>query len=50
MWIFYRKHRAPAATMPERALVYSGIALKTALAVAVNTLRRSGTPGTAKPQ
>lgn len=50
MWIFYRKHRAPAAAMPERALVYSGIALKAALAVAVNTLRRSGTPGTAKPQ
>jgi hypothetical protein len=50
MWIFYRKHRAPTATMPERALVYSGIALKTALAVVVNTLRRSGTPGTAKPQ
>jgi hypothetical protein len=50
MWIFYRKHRAPTAAMPERALVYSGIALKTALAVAINTLRRSGTPGTAKPQ
>ncbi len=50
MWIFYRKHRAPNATVPERALVYSGIALKTALAVALNTVRRSGTPGTAKPQ
>jgi GT2 family glycosyltransferase len=50
MWIFYRKHRAPKAAMPERALVYSGIALKTAVAVAVNALRRSGTPGTAKPQ
>jgi hypothetical protein len=50
MWIFYRKHRAPNATTAERALVYSGIALKTALAVALNTVRRSGTPGTAKPQ
>ena len=50
MWIFYRKHRAPTVAFPERALVYSGIALKTALAVAVNALRRSGTPGTAKPQ
>lgn len=50
MWIFYRKHRAPKVAFPERALVYSGIALKTALAVAVNALRRSGTPGTAKPQ
>jgi GT2 family glycosyltransferase len=50
MWIFYRKHRAPQAAMPERALVYSGIALKTALAVAMNTVRRSGSPGTAKPQ
>ena len=50
MWIFYRKHRAPNAAMPERALVYSGIAVKTAIAVALNTVRRSGTPGTAKPQ
>ncbi len=50
MWIFYRKHRAPKVAFPERALVYSGIALKTALAVAMNALRRSGTPGTAKPQ
>ena len=50
MWIFYRKHRAPKVALPERVLVYSGIALKTAVAVAVNTLRRSGTPGTAKPQ
>jgi GT2 family glycosyltransferase len=50
MWIFYRKHRAPTVAFPERALVYSGIALKTAVAVAVNALRRSGTPGTAKPQ
>ena len=50
MWIFYRKHRAPTVAFPERALVYSGIALKTALAVAMNALRRSGTPGTAKPQ
>jgi GT2 family glycosyltransferase len=50
MWIFYRKHRAPRVAFPERALVYSGIALKTALAVAVNAVRRSGTPGTAKPQ
>jgi hypothetical protein len=50
MWIFYRKHRAPNAAMPERALVYSGIAVKTALAVALNAVRRSGTPGTAKPQ
>lgn len=50
MWIFYRKHRAPKVAFPERALVYSAIALKTALAVAVNALRRSGTPGTAKPQ
>jgi GT2 family glycosyltransferase len=50
MWIFYRKHRAPAVSFPERALVYSGIAVKTALAVALNVVRRSGTPGTAKPQ
>jgi GT2 family glycosyltransferase len=50
MWIFYRKHRAPQVGFAERALVYSGIALKTALAVAVNALRRSATPGTAKPQ
>jgi GT2 family glycosyltransferase len=50
MWIFYRKHRAPNVAFPERALVYSGIAVKTALAVAVNAVRRSGTPGTAKPQ
>ena len=50
MWIFYRTHRAPAAAMPERALVYSGIVVKTALAVALNAVRRSGTPGTAKPQ
>ena len=50
MWIFYRKHRAPNASMPERALVYSGIAVKTALAVALNAIRPSGTPGTAKPQ
>jgi GT2 family glycosyltransferase len=49
MWIFYRKHRAPTVSMPERALVYSGIALKGALAVVVNSLRRSTTPGTAKP-
>ena len=50
MWIFYRKHRAPNAAMPERALVYSGIAVKTALAVALNAVRPGGTPGTAKPQ
>ena len=50
MWIFYRKHRAPTVAFPERALVYSGIALKTAVAVAFNAVRRSGTPGTAKPQ
>jgi hypothetical protein len=50
MWIFYRKHRAPRVGIAERALVYSGIALKGALAVAVNSLRRSTTPGTAKPQ
>jgi GT2 family glycosyltransferase len=50
MWIFYRKHRAPTVAFPERALVYAGIALKTAGAVALNALRRSGTPGTAKPQ
>ena len=50
MWIFYRKHRAPNAGMAERALVYSGIAAKTALAVVLNSIRRSGTPGTAKPQ
>ena len=31
-------------------VVYSGIAVKTALAVALNAVRRSGTPGTAKPQ
>ena len=50
MWIFYRKHRAPKVGFPERALVYSGIAIKGALAVALNTVRRSSTPGTAKPQ
>ena len=50
MWIFYRKHRAPRVAFPERALVYSGIALKTAIAVAISLVRRSGTPGTAKPQ
>ena len=50
MWLFYRKHRAPNVGFPERALVYSGITLKGALAVALNTLRRSTTPGTAKPQ
>jgi hypothetical protein len=50
MWIFYRKHRAPKVNVAERALVYSGIALKTALAVALNAVRPSGTPGTAKPQ
>jgi GT2 family glycosyltransferase len=50
MWIFYRKHRAPTVGFPERALVYSGIAVKTALAVVVNALRPSGTPGSAKPQ
>lgn len=50
MWIFYRKHRAPRVGFAERALVYSGIALKTALAVGMNAVRRSGTPGTAKPQ
>ena len=50
MWIFYRKHQAPRVAFPERALVYSGIALKGALAVAFNALRRSTTPGTAKPQ
>ena len=50
MWIFYRKHRAPRVAFPERALVYSGIALKGAVAIAVNALRRSTTPGTAKPQ
>ena len=47
MWIFYRKHRAPNAAMVKRALVYSDIAVKPALAVAVNAVRRSGTPGTA---
>ncbi|MBZ5557618.1 MAG: glycosyltransferase family 2 protein [Acidobacteriia bacterium] len=50
MWIFYRKHRAPAAGAVERALVYTGIAAKTALAVAISAVRRSATPGTAKPQ
>jgi GT2 family glycosyltransferase len=50
MWIFYRKHRAPRVGVLERTLVYSGIALKTAVAVAVNVVRRSSTPGTAKPQ
>ena len=50
MWIFYRKHRAPNASLPERVLVYSGIAGKTALAVAISVVRRSTTPGTAKPQ
>lgn len=49
MWLFYRKHRAPQAFLPERALVYSGIAMKGALAVAVNAMRRSGTPGSRKP-
>ncbi|MBI3493391.1 MAG: hypothetical protein HY047_16665 [Acidobacteria bacterium] len=50
MWIFYRKHRAPNVWLPERALVYTGIAIKTALAVAVSALRRSASPGTVKPQ
>ena len=50
MWIFYRKHRAPRVNIAERALVYTGIAVKGALAVAVNAVRRSTTPGTAKPQ
>jgi len=50
MWIFYRKHRAPKVSMPERAIVYSGILVKGALAVIANSLRRSTTPGTAKPQ
>ena len=50
MWIFYRKHRAPQVGLPERVLVYSGIALKAALAVVVHALRRSAPPGTAKPQ
>ena len=50
MWIFYRKHRAPRVGILERGLVFSGIALKGALAVAVNAVRRSTTPGTVKPQ
>lgn len=50
MWLFYRKHRAPQVSAFERALVYSGITVKGALAVAVNAFRRSTTPGTAKPQ
>jgi len=50
MWLFYRKHLAPNALLPERALVYSGIALKGALALAFNAVRRAGTPGTVKPQ
>ena len=50
MWIFYRKHRAPNASLIERVLVYAGIGLKAGLAVALNAVRRSGTPGTAKPQ
>jgi GT2 family glycosyltransferase len=50
MWIFYRKHRAPRVSMPERALVYTGIVVKGALAVALNTVRRSSSPGTVKPQ
>ena len=50
MWIFYRKHRAPQAAFPERWLVYAGIALKTVIAVAAGTIRRSTPPGTAKPQ
>jgi GT2 family glycosyltransferase len=50
MWLFYRKHRAPRVGVAERTLVYSGIALKGALAVAMNAVRRSSTPGTAKPQ
>ena len=50
MWIFYRKHRAPRVSLLERALVYSGILLKGTVAVAVNALRRSATPGSAKPQ
>jgi GT2 family glycosyltransferase len=49
MWIFYRKHRAPKAGVLERWLVYTGIAAKTALAVAITVVRRSATPGTAKP-
>ena len=50
MWIFYRKHRAPKVSLLERALVYSGILLKGTVAVAFNALRRSATPGSAKPQ
>ena len=50
MWIFYRKHRAPRVSLLERALVYSGILLKGTVAVAVSALRRSATPGSAKPQ
>ena len=50
MWIFYRKHRAPKVSIVERALVYSGILLKGTVAVAFNALRRSATPGSAKPQ
>jgi GT2 family glycosyltransferase len=50
MWLFYRKHRAPNVWFPERALVYSGITLKGAIAVMVNSFHRSTTPGTAKPQ
>lgn len=50
MWIFYRKHRAPQVGVVERSLVYAALVGKTVIAVAVNALRRSGTPGTAKPQ
>ena len=50
MWLFYRKHMAPRAILPMRALVFSGIALRGAMVVAINAVRPGGNPGTAKPQ
>ena len=50
MWIFYKKHRAPRVGPLERGLVFTAVVAKGALAVAVNAVRRSTTPGTEKPQ
>ena len=45
-----QEHRAAKVSLLERALVYSGILLKGTVAGALNALRRSATPGSAKPQ
>jgi GT2 family glycosyltransferase len=49
IWIFYRTHRAPRAGLAERALVYTGIAMKGLLAITFKLLLPSQSPGTAKP-